>query len=425
MNDVCAIVPGAGRASRIGGFFKELTPINVSPDDSSRFVVVSERMIALLRKAGASPIYFVVNADKLIISEYYVRSSLFSTDSLLFSFQGDLDQYYGMPFAIDKVYKEIRGKTVLMGMPDTLIEPDDSFDLLLHRFRKRSTDLELGLYRLQSGSFGGFVSFDADTGRILSHIDKAHKDFPTDRADNAWAIAAWGARFTEFLHDFVSKRREEYRYTGFGPFPELLFGDIIDAALADRSLVVTAGFVSAERGYYLDVTDPEKYFKAVLHYHVPGLRAGASPGRRRKVTPPRVFISHSNQQKRDADNLHLILSQNGFQPTLDSFDVAGGQEIRRRIEQLIKEADYFVLLVTVESLASHWVTFETTLAHTAGMLAEERFLPVNVEEVPDDVANRVPLFPRSTYKWLDGAKSMRPVLEWLQRRERERAAGSR
>ena len=425
MTDVCAIVPGAGRASRIGGFFKELTPINVNPDDSSHFVVVSERIIALLRRAGASPIYFVVNADKFIISEYYMRSSLFSADSLLFAFQSELDQYYGMPFAIDKVYKELLGRTVLMGMPDTLIEPDDSFELLLRRFRSRNTDLELGLYKLQPGGFGGFVAFDENTGRVFSHIDKTHKNFPADRADNAWAIAAWGPRFTEFLHEFVNRRRDDYRYTGFGPFPELLFGDIIDAAISDHSLVVTAGFVSPEQGYYLDVTDPDKYFKAVLHYHAPSRGSASAPARRKKATKPRVFISHSSRQKRDADNLHLILSQNDFEPTLDSFDVAGGQEIRRRIEQLIKESEYFVLLVTSESLRSHWVTFETTLAHASGMLAEERFLPVQVEDVHDDVANRVPLFPRSTYNWLDGTKSMRPVLEWLKNRERGRTGGAR
>ena len=29
MSDIIGIIPGAGRASRIGGFFKELTPIKL------------------------------------------------------------------------------------------------------------------------------------------------------------------------------------------------------------------------------------------------------------------------------------------------------------------------------------------------------------------------------------------------------------
>jgi len=74
MADVIGIIPGAGRASRIGGFFKELTPINVNASDGSKFVVVSERIIELMRRAGAQPIYFVLNSDKSIVSEYFNKS---------------------------------------------------------------------------------------------------------------------------------------------------------------------------------------------------------------------------------------------------------------------------------------------------------------------------------------------------------------
>lgn len=70
MSDIIGIIPGAGRASRIGGFFKELTPINVNPADQSKFIVVSERIIGLIRNAGATPIYFVVNSDNLAFAHF-------------------------------------------------------------------------------------------------------------------------------------------------------------------------------------------------------------------------------------------------------------------------------------------------------------------------------------------------------------------
>lgn len=426
MNEIIGIVPGAGRASRIGGFFKELTPINVNPVDPSRLIVVSERIIDLLRRSGASPIYFVLNEDKGVISEYFNKSSLFSTDSLYFAFQSSIDKYYGMPFAIDKTYHESRGKTVLLGMPDTLIEPDDAFEILVRNFHEHKSDLELGLFKTQPDNFGGYVEFDARTSRVTYHIDKTARDFPRDRANNSWAIACWNDRFTEFLHKFVEDRREEYRFTGFGHFKELLFGDVIDAAISSRDIVVTASFVSEERGYYLDITEPAKYFQAVLHYHTPrgrhlehGNRSVA--GNRERL---RVFISHSSKQKAYADDLHFMLKQAGYDPILDSYDIKGGQQIPKRIESLIRDSDYFVLLLSNESVNSRWVQVEISLAYAAGLLDKEQFLPVEIDGIPDEVANSIPLIPRSSYNWLDGTHGLRGVLTWINDRETQiRLAG--
>jgi hypothetical protein len=413
------MVPGAGRASRIGGFFKELTPINVSPQDPSKFIVVSERTIELLRRGGASPIYFVVNSDKGVISEYFNKSSLFSSDSLYFAFQSDLDKYYGMPFAIDKIYHEAQGKTVLLGMPDTLIEPDNAFEILVSTFQQHKSDLELGLFRTQPDNYGGFIEFDGRTSRVTSHIDKTSRDFPRGRADNTWAIACWNDRFTKFLHEFVNDRREEYRYTGFGHFKELLFGDVIDAAIRSKDLEVTASFVSEDRGFYLDITEPAKYFQAVLHYHIPRSRLtsrGQMATNREKLN---VFISHSSEQKAHADNLHYMLKQGGYEPILDSYDIKGGQQIPKRIESLIRECDYFVLLLSKESMESRWVQVEISLAYAAGLLDQERLLPVELDAIPSEVGNSIPLIPKNSYNWLDGTKGLRGVLSWLQDREEQ------
>ena len=139
-----------------------------------------------------------------------------------------------MPFAIDKIYREARGKTVLLGMPDTLIEPDQAFEILLARFDEHRADLELGLFRTEPDCYGGFIQTDPLSSRVISHIDKTAPRFPRTTANNSWAIACWNDRFTEFLHRFIENKREDYRYRGFGQFPELLFGDVIDAAIADK-----------------------------------------------------------------------------------------------------------------------------------------------------------------------------------------------
>ena len=194
-------------------------------------------------------------------------SGLVSTRRLFFAFQGGLDKYYGMPFAIDEIYFDALGKTVLLGLPDTLIEPDDAFEIVLRRFQeRRRSDLELGLFSASAANPGGYVEFDERSGKVTSHVDKTARNFPRDRANNAWAVACWGSRFTDFLHRFVVEKRPDYEYPGFGYFKQMLFGDVIDAALQSDELVVTAGYVSKDHGFWLAITEPEKYFQAVRHY---------------------------------------------------------------------------------------------------------------------------------------------------------------
>ncbi|MEM9030140.1 MAG: toll/interleukin-1 receptor domain-containing protein [Pseudomonadota bacterium] len=418
MEKVIGIVPGAGRASRIGGFFKELTPINVNETDSSRFVVVSEQIIEAIRQAGASPIYFVLNSEKGFISDYFNKSDLFSSDNLFFSFQSSLDQYYGMPFAIDKVFEETKGKTVLLGMPDTIIEPHDAFQILLRNFDSNKSDLELGIFKTQKGSYGGYVEFDSKTHLVKSHVDKTSKNFPFESADNAWAIACWNDRFTNFLHEYVESSRDSYKYTGFGEFRELLFGDIIDAAINSPNLRVCADYISNDSGYYLDVTEPSKYFDAVLHYHSTSKnsKSGKSENsQRRRRENKQIFISHSSFQKDKADDLHFMLKQAGYAPVLDSYDIHGGQQISKRIEALINESRFFVILLSNESLSSKWVQAEIALAYAAGIVDGERILPVQIEDIEESEANKVLFIPRNTYNWLDGRNGMRDVVQWLEK----------
>jgi glucose-1-phosphate thymidylyltransferase len=413
MSDIIGIIPGAGRETHIGGFVKELTPLHVNPADHSRFVVVSERIISLLRRGGAAPIYFVLNSSQAAISDYY--QGLVSTHGLFFAFQGGLDRYYGMPFAIDEIYAEVLGKTVLLGLPDTLIEPDDAFEIVLRRFQERGSDLELGLFSASAKNPGGYVEFDERTGRVTSHVDKTARNFPRERANNAWAVACWGLRFTDFIHRFVKEKRPDYEYRGVEHFKPMLFGDVIDAALHSNELVVTAGYVSRDHGFWLAITEPEKYFQALLHYHAPPPLA-PPPGRDR----PKIFISHSNKQKGRADDLHFMLKHAGYEPVLDSYDIFGGQQIPKRIELLIKDSDYFVLLLSTDSIESQWVQVEVGVACAAGLLDQERFFPVEVEVIPEDKANRIPVIPRNSCHWLDGTNGLSNVVDQIERREQER-----
>jgi glucose-1-phosphate thymidylyltransferase len=417
MGDIIGILPGAGRASRIGGFFKELTPIKVNDEDISKFIVVCEQIIMNLKRGGASPIYFVINSEKNIISDYFNKLSLFSTVSLYFSLQGQTDLYYGMPFAIDKIYNEAKGKTVMMGMPDTLIEPEDSFETLYGNFREHNADLELGLYSIEPDNQGGYIDFDGPSKRVLSHIDKTHKDFPADVADNAWAIACWNDKFTEFIHEFILKNHEKYRHTGFGETKELLFGDIIDAAIESRRVNIYADFIDKEKGYYLDISEPRKYFKAVLHYHTPSLingeRINATKGGNRQKKKLKVFISHSSKQRELADDLHYMLSKLTFEPYLDKYDIKPGEQLSKKIESLISDCDLFVLLISKDTFHSAWVQTEVALAYSKGMIDRGTLIPVQLEQLSAEEANMSPLIPKNTYNWLDSSNGLKNVIEYI------------
>ena len=140
--------------------------------------------------------------------------------------------------------------------------------------------------------------------------------------------------------------------------------------------------------------------------------------KKRRDKMVRVFISHSSVQKADADDLHFMLTQAGYEPILDSYDISGGQSIPKRIEELISECDYFILLLTKESIRSAWVQAEITLAYTAGLLKEERLLPVQINDIDEHLANSIPWIPRNSYNWLDGTKGLRPVVEWLDKKRK-------
>lgn len=83
-----------------------------------------------------------------------------------------------------------------------------------------------------------------------------------------------------------------------------------------------------------------------------------------------------------------------------------------------------MLLLSKESIASPWVQVEVSLAYSVGLLAQERFAPVQIDDIPNEVANSLPLIPRNSYNWLDGTGGLRSVLAWLNdRRAQSRVVG--
>lgn len=270
MNEIVGVVPAGGRATRIHGFFKELMPIGVSDSDSSKFVVSSEKIVQSMLDGGAAAVHFVINDKHNVIFNYYLTQGLFH-GCVNFNTEPESPDVFGMPVGIDCIRDQLlRYDFVLMGMPDTVIEPQNSFSALLTLAKERNADLALGLFRTDRRNKGGYVVFDEVTKTVTYHVDKERPGFP-ENAANSWAIACWTRRFTDFMHSFVqSARSTQRRAAAADQRRELLFGDVIDGAIQDANIRCVADYIDRERGFYWDITAPDKYFDLLRHHSTAG-----------------------------------------------------------------------------------------------------------------------------------------------------------
>jgi glucose-1-phosphate thymidylyltransferase len=123
-----------------------------------------------------------------------------------------------MSDAIDIAWPWLRGATVLMGMPDTIVRPEHSLATVRALLESERCDLALAVAPTAEPARLGPVTMDP-TGRVLEVLDKPAAP-PHNRV---WTVACWGPRFTEFLHDrLVGHPRSQ---------PEAPLGLLFQAAL--------------------------------------------------------------------------------------------------------------------------------------------------------------------------------------------------
>jgi glucose-1-phosphate thymidylyltransferase len=268
MDRIVGVVPAGGRARRIHGFFKEMMPIGVNETDRSKFVVSSEQIIERMFFGGANSVHFVLGSRKMFVADYFAYQHLFE-GKVNFNSLAESVEELGMPYTIDTIFEQIRDhEYVMMGMPDTVIEPSDCYRRILQLLQERMADLVLGLFRTDSRNRGGYIEFERDSKRVSSHFDKTSPQYP-GLAENTWAIACWSRKFTQYMHELLRQKNHPTIRSAHQRGTELLFGDIIDIAVADRSIHTIADFVDEKNGFYWDITEPEKYFQ-LLRYYSPG-----------------------------------------------------------------------------------------------------------------------------------------------------------
>lgn len=254
MNDLVGVIPAAGAGTRVAPLpsSKELFPIGFRWRDVNGLrrlspKVVSEYLVEALVAGGAERIFMIVNAAKSDILRFYGDGHAHNV-SMGYLVQ---EQATGMPAALDLARPWLGEATVLFGMPDTILQPEDCFARLLETHRGRRADVTLGLFRTEEPWRFGMVEEDGQSC-LVRCIDKPRES----DLKYMWGIACWSPAFTDFLGRFCA---DECLRAG----SELLLGDAFNAAATAALSVVCHRFVD---GSYLDVGSPDDLLAASMRF---------------------------------------------------------------------------------------------------------------------------------------------------------------
>lgn len=254
MNGIVAIIPAAGRGSRLAPFPcpKELFPVGYQDVEidgvlEERPKVVSQYLLESMVAAGSSRVFIILGEGKADIMTYYGDGRRFGTD-ICYLYQEELR---GMPFAIDLARCWMNDDTVLFGMPDTIIEPRDSFERLLAFHHESKAQLTLGLFRTGNPSKFGMVETD-EHNTVIYTVDKPAQTDLTQM----WGTACWSPEFTGLIH-----RRLVSAYEGH----EIVLGDLFNFALEEGLRVKGLVF---DDGQYIDIGTAAELNLALRQFHL-------------------------------------------------------------------------------------------------------------------------------------------------------------
>ncbi len=192
MAGALGVVPAAGTGSRLWPYRapKELVQVGyraVPGDPSDRLLPMAavEHVLHALRGGGVTDAAVVLSPDKFEVFRYLGSGHHLGMDLAYLCQEAPL----GMPHAIDLAGPFLAGRTVCMGMPDTVVEPDDCFAHLLDFHARERADLSLGVFPTDDPRALAPVLLDP-AGRVLAIVDKPE----VPPAANTWGIAVSSRR---------------------------------------------------------------------------------------------------------------------------------------------------------------------------------------------------------------------------------------
>lgn len=97
------------------------------------------------------------------------------------------------------------------------------------------------------------------------------------------------------------------------------------------------------------------------------------------MIPKELFLSHSSANRRIASAVSETLQQHGIPVWYSKANIVTAQEWQDEIGRALRRCDWFLILLTEESIASRWVKMELAYALNHSQY-DNHILPVKIED---------------------------------------------
>ena len=96
------------------------------------------------------------------------------------------------------------------------------------------------------------------------------------------------------------------------------------------------------------------------------------------MPPKEVFLSHSSQDREITERIAVTLRNHGIPVWYSATNIRGSQQWQDEIGKALRRCDFFIVLLSHQSIASEWVKRELAYALNHGQYTEN-ILPVLLE----------------------------------------------
>ncbi len=226
MREVVGFIPAAGVGSRMKGFpiIKEMLPMPASVSKDEKTSILIDNAIRSMIDNGITTIVFVVNEEKSELINYINREYVYPKKiQAAFIYQWIDGKHYGVPYAIESAHSFLKGKTVIMRFPDTLLFGDVDLEGLLKFHKLNNSDLTLGVFQTSHPERLGPVHIAKD-GMIAKLEDKPKE--PT--VYNTWNCIVWGDKFTDEVLNCICEKESQNNEK------EIIIADIIQKFIEQK-----------------------------------------------------------------------------------------------------------------------------------------------------------------------------------------------
>lgn len=243
-SDIIAVLPAAGKASRLGPLpcSKEILPLqpdgigSYSPSPGSRVVI--EDALHMLGENGIHDAIVVTAPGKEDIADYLGAGPV---GGVRVSYRVRANSP-SVPHTLLTACEDLQDEDILIWFPDILVSPRDAVSQLAATHAASAADVTLALVPSDRGDKVDIVECE-ESGRVLAIYPKPGAGV----SGWTWIAGLWSAKFTAYLRRTVATLQP-------GAEREMHVGDIINAACEAHFIIQSVNFPT---GKALDIGTPE------------------------------------------------------------------------------------------------------------------------------------------------------------------------